>query len=114
MKKQILSLVVVLLMGATVCMAQERKNGKMDRQKRMEQMIIDLGLNENQAKDFKEAMKEMRPTKNDSDARPSREEMQKKRNEVNAKIKTILTEEQYKKYQEMSQRKGKSDSRKNK
>lgn len=101
MRKQIFSLVVALLIGSTVCMAQNRQNGKVDREKRMEQMITDLGLNEKQAKDFKAAMEEMKPAKRESNERPSREEMQKKRKEVNAKIKSILTDEQYKKYQDM-------------
>ena len=85
MRKQILSLAVALLIGSTVCMAQNRQNGKADREKRMEQIVADLGLNEKQAKDFKAAMKEM----------------QKKRQEIDAKIKSILTDEQYKKYQDM-------------
>ena len=58
-------------------------------------------LGEKQAKDFKAAMKEMRPAKNKSNERPTREEMQKKRQEIDAKIKSILTDEQYKKYQDM-------------
>ncbi len=44
-------------------MAQNRQNGKADREKRMEQIVADLGLNEKQAKDFKAAMEEMRPAK---------------------------------------------------
>ena len=92
MRKQILSLLVVLLIGSTVCMAQDRQKGKVDREKRIEQIITDLGLN---------AMEEMRPTKRNSNERPSREEMQKKRKEGEAKIKSILTDEQYKKYQDM-------------
>ena len=79
MRKQILSLAVALLIGSTVCMAQNRQNGKADREKRMEQIVADLGLNEKQAKDFKAAMEEMRPAKNKSNERPTREEMQKKR-----------------------------------
>lgn len=101
MKKQILSLVVALLIGSTVCMAQHPRQGKDGREKRIEQMITDLGLNEKQAKDFKAALEEMRPARNNSNERPSREEMQKKRKEMDAKIKSILTDEQYKKYQEM-------------
>ena len=101
MRKQILSLLVVLLIGSTVCMAQDRQKGKVDREKRIEQIITDLGLNEKQAKDFKAAMEEMRPTKRNSNERPSREEMQKKRKEGEAKIKSILTDEQYKKYQDV-------------
>ena len=80
MRKQILSLAVALLIGSTVCMAQNRQNGKADREKRMEQIVADLGLNEKQAKDFKAAMKEMRPAKNKSNERPTREEMQNIRN----------------------------------
>ena len=91
MRKQILSLAVALLIGSTVCMAQNRQNGKADREKRMEQIVADLGLNEKQAKDFKAAMEEMRPAKNKSNERPTREEMQKKRQEIDAKIKSILT-----------------------
>ena len=91
MRKQILSLLVVLLIGSTVCMAQDRQKGKVDREKRIEQIITD----------FKAAMEEMRPTKRNSNERPSREEMQKKRKEGEAKIKSILTDEQYKKYQDM-------------
>ena len=104
MKKQILSLVVALLIGTTVCIAQNRPQGQqrtVDREKRVEKMITDLGLNEKQAKDFKAAMEEMRPAKNKSNERPTREEMQKKRQEIDAKIKSILTDEQYKKYQDM-------------
>jgi hypothetical protein len=67
----------------------------------IEKMVTDLGLNEKQAKDFKAAMEEMRPAKNKSDEKPSREEMQKKKKEVDAKIKSILTDEQYKKYLDM-------------
>ncbi|GCB37478.1 hypothetical protein [Bacteroides faecalis] len=113
MKKQILSLVVALLIGTTVCIAQNRPQGQqrtVDREKRVEKMITDLGLNEKQAKDFKAALEEMRPAKQKSGERPSREEMQKKRTEVEAKIKKILTDEQYKKYQDM--RKKENENRK--
>ena len=58
MRKQILSLAVALLIGSTVCMAQNHQKGKADREKRIEKMVTDLGLNEKQAKDFKAAMDE--------------------------------------------------------
>ncbi|EKU89444.1 Spy/CpxP family protein refolding chaperone [Bacteroides oleiciplenus] len=106
MKKQILGLAVVLFMGSAVCMAQDNRGGRPDMSKRIEQMVTELGLNETQAKDFKAAMEEMRPSRNGSGERPSREEMEKKRNEVDAKIKKILTEEQYKKYESMRQQRG--------
>ena len=79
MRKQILSLAVALLIGSIACMAQNRQNGKADREKRMEQIVADLGLNEKQAKDFKAAMEEMRPAKKKSNERPTRD-MRKKDN----------------------------------
>ena len=106
MKKQILGLAVVLFMGSTVCMAQDNRGGRPDMSKRIEQMVTELGLNETQAKDFKAVMEEMRTNRNSSGERPSREEMQKKRNEADAKIKKILTDEQYKKYQSMRPQRG--------
>ena len=96
------------LMGAATGMAQ-RGNGQMDPAKRIEQMVKKLGLDEAQAKQFREAMAEMRPAARPADGqRPSkeemREEMKQKREAVDQKVKAILTEEQYKKYQEMNQR----------
>ena len=93
-----------MLVGTGVCMAQQNRGGdRSNREQRIEKMVKDLELNEVQAKDFKAAMEEMRPARNNSGERPSREEMEKKRNELDAKIKSILTEEQYKKYKEMHQ-----------
>lgn len=106
MKKQILSLAVVLFMGSAICMAQDKKGERPDMSKRIEQMVTELGLNETQAKDFKAVMEEMRFNQNSSGERPSREEMQKRRNEADAKIKKILTDEQYKKYQSMRPQRG--------
>ncbi|MDR3118869.1 MAG: hypothetical protein LBU44_05555 [Mediterranea sp.] len=108
MKKQILGLAVVLLLGSAVCMAQDNRGGRPDVSKRIEQMITDLGLNETQAKEFKAVMEGMRPAGRDgaSSERPSREEMEKRRNEADAKIKKILTDEQYKKYQGMRPQRG--------
>lgn len=106
MKKQILSLAVVLFMGSAICMAQDKKGERPDMSKRIEQMVTELGLNETQAKDFKAVMEEMGSNQNSSGERPSREEMQKRRNEADAKIKKILTDEQYKKYQSMRPQRG--------
>ena len=101
MKKQILSLALALFLGTAVGMAQENRGERPDPSKRIEQMVTDLGLNETQAKEFKAVMEEMRPNR-----RPSREEMEKKRNEADAKLKKILTDEQYKKYQSMRPQRG--------
>ena len=95
-----------LFMGSAVCMAQDNRGGRPDMSKRIEQMVTDLGLNETQAKEFKAVMEEMRPNRNASGERPSREEMEKKRNEADAKLKKILTDEQYKKYQSMRPQRG--------
>ena len=51
-------------------------------------------------------MEEMKPNRDASGERPSREEMEKKRNEADAKLKKILTDEQYKKYQNMRPQRG--------
>ncbi len=63
-------------------------------------MVTDLGLNEKQAKDFKAAMEEMKPAKINRMKTFTRRNAKEKK-EVDAKIKSILTDEQYKKYQDM-------------
>jgi len=62
-------------------------------------------LTDAQAKDFKAAMAEMRPDMSSGEM-PSREDMEKKIKAVDAKIKTILTADQYKKFQEMREQMG--------
>ena len=99
MKKQILSLALALFLGTAVGMAQENRGERPDPSKRIEQMVTDLGLNETQAKEFKAVMEEMRPNRDASGER-------KKRNEADAKLKKILTDEQYKKYQSMRPQRG--------
>lgn len=107
MKKQLVILAAALFISSAACMAQEKRGGRPDMSQRIEQMVSELGLDEAQAKDFKAAMEEMRPAKGGNGERPSREEMEKKQAELDAKIKKILTGEQYKKYQSMqSQRNG--------
>ena len=115
MKKKVLIVATALMIGVATSFAQnpKRNNDKMGRPQQIEQMIKDLGLNEEQAEDFKAAMKDMRPGKKQEGERPSKEEMQKKRKEMNDKIKSILTEEQSKKFQEMrpEKRNNKHDKR---
>jgi Spy/CpxP family protein refolding chaperone len=111
MKKQILSLAVALFLGSAVCMAQDNRGERPDMAKRTEQMVTDLGLNETQAKEFKAVMEGMRPGNNNPGERPSREEMEKRRNEADAKIKKILTDEQYKKYQSLRPQRGQRRNR---
>ena len=81
MKKQILSVAIALLIGSTVCIAQDN-NGNRGGQRggnmtqRIEQMVTELGLNETQATQFKEVMENIRPGKDGKPGeRPSREEM---------------------------------------
>ena len=78
MKKVILSLTMfAFLASGSVCMAQDRSQ-RMNPQQRVEQMVKDLGLNEEQTKEFKALMETMRPQRGQQGERPSREEMQKK------------------------------------
>lgn len=105
MKKKILSVAVVLFMGTAACMAQEPRGERPDMSKMIEQMVTELELNDDQAKEFKAAMEEMQPG-GPGGERPSREEMETKRSEMDAKIKKILTDEQYKKFQNMQPKGG--------
>lgn len=111
MKKVIFSLAMFALVASGSVMAQNRPQ-RMNPEQRMEQMVKELNLNEQQAKDFKEVMESMRPQRGQGE-RPSREEMEKRRTEMNTKIKGILTEEQYQKYQEMQQRNRRGGERNN-
>lgn len=102
MKKVIVSFVLACMVSSVTIMAQMPKKEHADQGNRMEQMVKELGLNEQQTADFKAAMEEYRPSKmGDVGERPSPEEMQKKRVEIDTKMRKILTEEQYKKYQKM-------------
>jgi len=104
MKKQIIILAAMFLMGSAACIAQQPQGGP-DMSKFIEQMVTNLGLNDTQAKDFKAAMAEMRPDMSSGEM-PSREEMEKKMKAFDSKMKTILTADQYKKLQEMREKMG--------
>lgn len=106
MKKTIVTFVFACMVGSVAVVAQAPRGGRPDQGKRMEQMVKELGLTEQQTVEFNEVMKGMQPAQNNnSNERPSREEMDKKRTEMEVKIKKILTEEQYKKYQNMQPQK---------
>lgn len=67
-----------------------------------EKMVKELGLNEKQAKEFKTVWEEMSPSKDGKSVeKPTLAEMEKKHAEGDAKIKKILTEEQYAKYKKL-------------
>ena len=117
MKKQFLTLALAACLagvGAT-CMAQGRPpfGGKgpgfgFD----MEQLATELSLDSVQQERLKAVFDEMRPTAQEQGSRPSRrkmrenmekmrQEMEQKRAEMDKKIKEILTDEQYRKFQEL-------------
>lgn len=86
--KKVIGLCLVLLISSVSVFAQDgkrrtKKGG--DPVQRCEKMIADLKLNEKQA---------------DSDRRKMREKMITMRNERDAEMKKILTEDQYKQYLE--------------
>lgn len=102
MKKKMLTLAAAVLLGTSVCVAQGQRDGNRGpRGNNMEKMKTELGLTDEQAAQLTEVYKQARPAQDGQ--RPSREEMQKKREEMEAKVKGILTEEQYSKYQKMQQ-----------
>ena len=103
MKKQLLTLMAVAMLSAVSCVAQSESPERGQRGGRrgdmMEKMKTELSLTDEQATKMKEVFSQMRPQKQGE--RPSKEEMEKKRTEMEAKVKEILTEEQYTKYQKM-------------
>ncbi len=63
MKKQIFALAIATILSSATCMAQDEneKKGRPDNSQSIEQMITELGLNETQAAEFREIMKDMQP-----------------------------------------------------
>lgn len=101
MKKQLLLVAAILLLGTATISAQEPQ---MDMNKIGEKITKDLKLDEKQTADFMKEWKALFPARNDANAQqemPSMEEMQKKFENFDKKLKEILTEEQYKQYHEM-------------
>lgn len=118
MKKFILSLIVALVtLGASAQGQGPRQWNPEDMAKRQAERIkTACGINDDQytalynlyldqSKKQMAQMDSLRALGNNGGERPrfNREEMQKRREEMNAKIKAILTEEQYAKYEEMQQ-----------
>lgn len=77
----------------------------------MERMTTTLTLTDEQKPKVKAVLegqqKKMQEIRSESDQDTRRTKMQELRKETETKMKAILTEEQFKKYQEMSQRRGK-------
>ena len=111
--KKVCVLTAVLLLGSASLFAQNDDNNRQQRpdpSKMIEQMVKDLKLTDQQAVDFKKAQDEfMTKMKAERDAAGDdrsamREKMQTLRKEMHEKVKTILTEDQYKQYLEKTQR----------
>lgn len=107
--KKVIGLCMVILISSVSVFAQQGKRGAKkggDPAQRCEKIIADLKLDDKQAAEFrkveaefKEKMKTERE-KAESDRREMREKMTSMRNERDAEIKKILTEDQYKQYLE--------------
>lgn len=117
MKKYLFNLACFTLLTTGVCMGQDSATAADTLSNRRppeggdptEQLIQELALTDAQAADFKAVMEQMRPPRHgepgSSEAkRLSREEMEAQRAEAETKIKEILSEEQYTKYQELMSR----------
>ena len=107
--KKVIGLCLVVLLSSTSVFARE--NRRMDKRKsdpaqRCEKMIADLKLDETQAADFRKVEAEFRDKMKaerkqaDLDRRKMREKMMSLRDDRDAEMKKILTEDQYKQYLE--------------
>lgn len=106
--KKVIGLFLVILISTATVFAQggDRQGKKGDPSKRSEKMIEELKLDDKQAAeyrkveaDFREQMKKERESVKE-DREKMREKMTAMRTEKDAQIKKILTDEQYKQYQE--------------
>ena len=124
-----LSLIAALALGglmacSTLVTAQDApkadapKGGKKQFtiEQQMERMTTTLTLTDEQKPKVKAVLegqqKKMQAIRDESDQDTRRTKMQDLRKETNTKMKGILTEDQYKKYQEMPQRGGKKGGQK--
>jgi Spy/CpxP family protein refolding chaperone len=93
--------------------ADAKKGGKKQFtiEQQMERMTTTLTLTDEQKPKVKAVLegqqKKMQEVRSESDQDTRRTKMQDLRKETETKMKAILTDEQFKKYQEMSQRRGK-------
>ncbi len=110
MKKKIFSLAAAIMLFSAISMAQgpqggPSKGGQNDSQF-IEQMISDLELDKSQAAQFRDVMKEMQQNDKgkggpNGGMGQKQEDMQSKMDEINKKVKKILTKKQYKKYEKL-------------
>ncbi len=122
--KKILGICLIVLLSAGSVMAQsDRRGQRVDHTERVEKTIKDLKLNDDQAAELRKIenehaermMKDREEMMNDrennreltqAEREKRREEMQRKMNEKNERVKTILTDDQYKKYLETQRPQG--------
>ena len=116
MKK--LSLVLAIALGTLVtcnmAMAQDAskksKRGGMSADQRVDQMKKNLNLTDEQVPKVKAAMedqqKKMQELRGETDQQARRTKMREIMEQTNTKMKGILTDEQYKKFQETMQQRG--------
>ena len=112
--KKVIGLCLVVLLSSTSVFARENRRmdkRKMDPSARCEKMIADLKLDEKQAVEFRKLQKEYME-KAQKEREKQREKMLAMREDKNAQMKKILTEEQYKQYLEKQQPKGNKHGRK--
>lgn len=106
--KKVIGLFLVILISTVSVFAQKDQRGKRggDPTQRCEKMIAELKLDEKQATEFRKintefrekVMKERKAV--EADRQKMREQMKTLRNDWDEQLKKILTDEQYKQYQE--------------
>lgn len=113
--KKVIGLCLVMVLSSASLFAQDGRRGdkRMDPSQRCERMISELKLNDTQAAEFRkihgEFMKQAEKERAEMNAfrDKQREKMKARETEMNAQLKKILTDEQYKLYLEKKQFKGK-------
>ncbi len=106
--KKVIGLFLVILISTVSVFAQKDQRGKRggDPTQRCEKMITELKLDEKQAAEFRKINTEFREKMMqerkavEADRQKMREQMKTLRNDRDEQLKKILTDEQYKQYQE--------------
>lgn len=106
--KKVIGLFLVILISTVSVFAQKDQRGKRggDPAQRCEKMIAELKLDEKQAAEFRKINTEFREKMLkereaiEADRQKMREQMKTLRNDRDEQLKKILTDEQYKQYQE--------------
>lgn len=113
--KQVMLLVAALALTVGTLSAQEKERpqqGQMDPAAMVEKLTESLSLSDDQAEKITAIYTaEFEARENSSsDERPSREEMEKAREEMSAKVMAVLTEEQQEAYTKLQESQTKSNS----